>query len=238
MASLLKSRVECHDDMFGWWSQVDECYFRLEEPQPASTDPIWEGNYPNGAIYHAMCPGVVGSGGGWGWFPTPPDGFGAVTATPAELAQQAIDKMQLAGPAIGIAPPPGATGLVGLPVWLWTQVSPTTWGPNTATASVPGLTVTATARAKNVVWDMGDGTKVTCTSPGTVYTKGKGGGTSPTCGHVYQDPSAGQPDDAYPVTATTTWEITWTGGGTTGTLTVTRSSSTTIRIGELQVLVT
>ena len=38
--------------------------------------------------------------------------------------------------------------------------------------------------------------------------------------------------------ATATWEVTWTGGGTSGTLTVTRSSSTTVRIGELQVLVT
>jgi hypothetical protein len=237
-ARLLNSPVECQNAMFGWWSQVDECYYRLVEPQPVSTEPIWAGNYPNGAIYNAMCPGVVGTGGGGGWLATPPDGFGAVSTTPAELAQRAVDMMQLTGPAIGIAPPRGATGLVGLPVWLWTGVSATTWGPNTATASVPGLTVTATARAKNVVWDMGDGTKVTCTGPGTVYTKGRGGGASPTCGHVYHDSSAGQPDDAYPVTATTTWEVTWTGGGTSGTLTLTRASATTIRIGELQVLVT
>ena len=67
---------------------------------------------------------------------------------------------------------------------------------------------------------------------------GSRGVDSPTCDHVYEAPSVGQPNDAYTVTATSTWEITWTGGGTSGALTVTRSSTTTVRIGELQVLVT
>ncbi|QTE30038.1 hypothetical protein [Pengzhenrongella sicca] len=237
-STLLGTAVPCHSDSLGWWSQIDECYYRLVDPQPAGSEPAWENHFPDGAIYGSMCPGVRGTGGGWVWFPTPPDGFGAVTTTPAELAQRAVGTMQLAGPAIGIAPKPGSTGLVGIPVWLWTDVSPTTWGPTSASASIPGLTVTATAQAKRIVWDMGDGTKVTCTTPGTVYSKSLGGGPSPTCGHIYRESSAGKPGDAFALTATTTWEVTWTGGGTSGTLTVTRASSTTIRIGELQVLVT
>jgi hypothetical protein len=39
------------------------------------------------------------------------------------------------------------------------------------------------------------------------------------------------------VTATTTWDIQWAGGGEAGQLTETRSSSLPVRIGELQVLV-
>ena len=99
--------------------------------------------------------------------------------------------MQLAGPAIGMTPDPGRAGLVGVPVWLWTAVMPTTWGPNSATASVPGLSVTATAQASKIVWDMGDGIKVTCANPGTAYYTG--GVESPTCEHIYRTSSAGQP---------------------------------------------
>jgi len=146
--------------------------------------------------------------------------------------------MRLDGPAIGMAPDASGTGLVGLPVWMWTEVRASTWGPTSATASIPGLSVTATARASKVEWDMGDGHTVTCTSPGTAYTKAAGDAQSPTCGHVYRRSSAGQPGDAYPVTATTTWTVSWSGGGQSGVLTVTRTSRTSVRIGKLQVLVT
>jgi hypothetical protein len=121
---------------------------------------------------------------------------------------------------------------------MWTAVTPTTWGPVTATASVPGLSVTATGRAQRIVWSMGDGSSVTCTGPGTSYTPSLGGRGSPTCGHVYQRSSAAQPQATYPITATTTWQVTWTGGGQNGVLTVTRTSTATVSIGELQVLVT
>jgi hypothetical protein len=177
-----------------------------------------------------------GTNGGWTWLASPPDGFGAPSITPGELAARAVNQMQLAGPAIGMTPDPGRAGLVGVPVWLWTAVTPTTWGPNSATASVPGLSVMATAQASKVVWDMGDGNKVTCANPGTAYYTG--GVESPTCEHIYQTSSAAQPRGAYPVTATTTWQVTWAGGGASGSLTVTRTSATTVRIGELQVLVT
>ncbi|MCA0328478.1 MAG: hypothetical protein LCI03_01080 [Actinobacteria bacterium] len=84
---------------------------------------------------------------------------------------------------------------------------------------------------------MGDGHSVTCTSPGTPYTTSRGATASPTCGYVYESSSASQPDHAYTVVATTTWEVTWTGGGQSGVITTTRVSTTTVRIAELQVLV-
>ena len=136
-----------------------------------------------------------------------------------------------------MAPELGKSGLVGLPVWMWTSVSARTWGPASATASVPGLSVTATAQAIKVAWDMGDGHTVTCANPGTPYARSRGAAMSPTCGYRYDRSSADQPGAAYAVTATTTWAVTWSGGGGTGALTVTRSSTARVRIGELQVLV-
>lgn len=231
--------VACQDDLYGWFSNQDGCYYRALTEQPAANASIWQQYPAGGTVYQRECmlPGGGSSNSGWVVLPNPPAGFGAVTVTPSDLAVEAVEMLELRGPAIGIAPPPGSTGLVGLPVWLWTDVTPSTWGPASATASVPGLSVTATARATRIVWDMGDGTKVTCRTPGTPYSTSYGGVPSPTCGHLYTRPSAGQPDDAYPVTATTTWEVSWSGGGASGVITVTRSSTTSVRIGELQVLV-
>ena len=229
--------VPCFNTFWGWFNSSDACYYTLYEPQPPAIEPVWEGRYPDGAVYLVTCwDRIPGTNGGWTWLPAPPPGYGGSTLTPAELAARAVDQMRLAGPAIGITVPPGRTGLVGVPVWLWTDVSPTTWGPNSATASVPGLSVTATAQVAKIAWDMGDGNTVVCANAGTQWFEG--GVDSPTCEHIYGAPSAGQPNDAFKVTATATWDITWTGGGTSGALTVTRSSSTTVRIGELQVLVT
>lgn len=83
---------------------------------------------------------------------------------------------------------------------------------------------------------MGDGNSETCRNPGTAYYTG--GITSPSCQHIYQESSGGQPGEAYPVTATTTCDVTWTGGGASGSLSVTRQATARVRIGEVQVLLT
>lgn len=228
--------VACFDPGWGWFNDADSCYWKLVDPQPGD-GAWWEGHYPDGAIYMTTCmelrPGV---GGGWAWRATPPPGYGAGLPTPQQLAQRAIDQMTLSGPQIHTPLDGDRSGVVGVPVWLWTDVGATTWGPTSATAAVPGLSVTATATANQIVWDMGDGRSETCRNPGTPYYAG--GVTSPTCQHIYEQPSTGQPNDAYPVTATTTWDVTWTGGGVSGSLTVTRQSTAGVRIGEVQVLVT
>lgn len=232
--------VPCTDPAYGWFNNTDGCYYRGVDVVPPADHPIWQGSPNSGTVYALQCP-LAGGGsvsGGWVVLAGAPSGFGAVTVTPADLAVEAVEMLELRGPAIGIAPPPGSTGLVGVPVWLWTEVTPSTWGPTSATAAVPGLSVTATAQATRIVWDMGDGTKVTCRTPGTAYSMSYGGVESPTCGHVYSRTSAREPDHAYAVTATTTWEVSWSGGGASGVITVTRASSTSVRIGELQVLVT
>ncbi|WP_155855999.1 hypothetical protein [Cellulomonas sp. URHD0024] len=227
--------VPCEGPL-GWFNDSDDCYWRKTDPQPPATDAIWAGHYPTGAIYSVACGTNPDGADGWVWSAAAPPGYGGTGVTPAQLAQQALARLALAGPAIRMTIQGSEMGLVGIPVWLWTEVGPTTWGPNSATAAVPGLSVTATAQARQIVWDMGDGRSETCKNPGTPYFVG--GVTSPTCQHIYEQSSAGQPSEAFPVTATTTWDVTWTGGGASGALTVQRQSSATVRIGEMQVLVT
>jgi hypothetical protein len=77
--------------------------------------------------------------------------------------------------------------------------------------------VTATATPVLAVWSMGDGATVTCKDPGTPYTAGNNpAAASPTCGHTYEESSAGQPGGAFRVTVTITWDITWTATGGAG----------------------
>jgi hypothetical protein len=228
--------VPCFDPELGWFNEQDACYWKLMDPQPPD-DIVWGGHYPNGAIYSVSCVDPIpGTNGGWAWAATPPPGYGVVGVTPAQLAQRAVKQMQLAGPAINTSIPADRFGVVGVPVWLWTTTGPTTWGPTSATASVPGLSVTATATATQIVWATGDGRSETCRDPGTPHYPG--GVISPTCQHIYDQPSGDQPNQAYTITATTTWHVTWTGGGASGDLTVTRASTGSVRIGEVQVLVT
>ncbi len=142
-----------------------------------------------------------------------PPGGGA--PAPAVLAQLAIRYLRLPDPVIRSSPAPGALQLTRLPTWLW--VSPAAWHPRSKTAHVPRESVTATAIPVSASWRMGDGKTVTCNGPGTPYHQGDDpGSSSPTCGYTYTRSSAGQPHAAYHVTATITWDITWTGPGGTG----------------------
>lgn len=161
--------------------------------------------------------------------------------TPAQVARLAVAQFNIRAIDIGIVPEPDPdhTGLVGMPAWMWVD-NPTasTWGPNSTTLTAGGITVTATARVARVEWNMGDGTTVTCTTQGTEFTDADGGRESPDCGHTYTRTSAGEPNDAYTVTATSFWVVTWAGGGASGTIPLQVSDSAQVRIGELQVIVT
>jgi len=230
----------CYKPGLGWYSAQDQCFWELADPQPPAGDPIWQGHEPgDGRVYVAACGWPGATGFSEFWRATPPPGFGGLP-TPEELAAQAAERLPIRGPVIGIAPDDnaGSAGLVGLPVWLWTAVTPATWGPASATAAVPGLSVTATAKAEKITWSMGDGNSVTCRNPGTEYKATFGRAESPTCGYHrgYQLPSSTQSNGRYTVTGTTTWQVTWIGGGQSGDLTVTRTSTTTIAIEELQVV--
>jgi len=152
---------------------------------------------------------------------------------PADVARLA--RAQLGLPKSTIAANPAADQLVNLPTWLWLESG---WEAVTATASVPGVEVTAAASPTSVSWSTGDGVTVTCDGPGTPFHAGVDPSSpSPDCGHTYRSSSAAQPGNTYPVTATVHWSVTWSGAGQSGTFPeMTTSSSTQFRVGESQAL--
>src|SRR5574341_888552 len=169
-----------------------------------------------------------------------PDGPPARTRVyVGSLVQQAYRYLPLPAPQIGVNPPAARDQIVNLPSWLW--IAPETWGVRSATASVPGLSATATATPGSVTWSMGDGHQVVCHAPGTPYRPGDPpGAASPDCGYTYRSSSAGQPGERYQVSATTRWRITWTSTGvinTSGTLPdLLRTSSIGLRVAEVETI--
>lgn len=211
------------------------CTYKLAAPQPPAGSLDWEGHEPgDGAVYEQNCTRDDGrlTIGRMVWLAEPPQ---QETIDPAVLAQRAVDRMTLLGPDIA-SPRAAGKYVVGVPMWMWVNRSTTTYGPNTASASAGGVTVTATAKVSKIVWRMGDGATVTCRGPGTPYTGSAGMAESPTCGHVYAKTSAGVPGGKYEVTATSTWTIDWQGGGASGQLTEMRQSEVQVAIGEVQVV--
>jgi len=230
--------VPCNSE-YGYWSNAWNCYVRILEPQPPAGDPSWQGHEPgDGAIYMCYQPQVHLLLQIWSQDPPPDSGSGP---TPREVAQIAIEQMDLRAIDIGITPKPGngSIGIVGMPVWLWAaNPNSHTVGPITESASAGGMTVSATARLRRITWDMGDGTNVRCTSAGTPYEATYGDKKSPDCGHVYTTSSAAKPGRKFTVSATSDWVIEWEGAGQTGTIRLNGlSRSVQITVGEAQVLV-
>lgn len=212
----------------GTWVAAHQCYVRALSPQPPKEDPMWQG-HTDGTLYWCdrapltdWVPVVI-------WMNSDP----TTLPDPWVLARRAMNSMALTSPEIGIVPEAasGSVGIIGLPVWMWVaNPGPSVTGPITRSASEAGYTVTATARVRRMVWDMGDGTSVTCTGPGTPYIDAYGRSPSPSCGHTYT--KVGR----YTVTATAYWEITWTGMGERGTFTRTFDDSVQIEEAEVQVI--
>ena len=218
----------------------DPCTYTVSHPQPPPTSALWQGQSPaDGAMYAKVCPRVGGSG-----LTTLlvyiPNGSAPPAGPPVDprvLAEQAIASLIMRAPEIRMAPPPGSTGgLVGLPVWMWTERGEEFLGPTRQSVSAGGVTVAAVGEVSRIAWDMGDGTTVVC-GAGTPYPPGAED-ESPDCGHVYAQASSrhvagGGP---WPITATSTWTVTWSGGGLSGTETLELSSSSELFVGELHVL--
>ena len=222
--------VPCSDAELGTWSNARACYIKAESPPPPLTDAVWSGN-TTGSIYRCSSSGIwSGPGSYLFWADSAP----GVIPDPRALALQAVTQMRLRAVEIGMAPDPspGSVGLVGLPIWLWVA-SPdqSTWGPNTKTASAGGYSVTATGKVTQVVWSMGDGGTVACTSTGTTYADAFGVSSSPDCGYRYAK------QGTYTVAATSYWTINWSGIGETGVINQTYTSSIVVTIGELQTVV-
>ncbi len=236
--------IDCDPPGAGqWWSNDRQCWVGLADPQPPADDDVWQGN-SEGAIYRCTPPsafdlwgGTVASVPTYFWSPDPPPADAGVN--PAELARKAVESMRLVGAKVGATPiKPDAPGVVGIQTWLWIDNhDANSFGPITRTATAGPVSVTATATVARVVWDMGDGTQVTCRGKGTEWTRADGARDSPTCGHTYLVDSRDQPDGAYEVQATTHWEVDWDGAGQAGTIQFTLTGPTrTMPVVEIQAL--
>jgi hypothetical protein len=157
----------------------------------------------------------------------------APSMTPEQVAMMAKSQLRLPSPSIAVNP--AGEQLVHLPTWLWLREG---WRTTSASASVPGITVTAVAEPATATWSTGDGMTVTCSGPGTAFTAGHDPkSASPDCGHTYRRSSKGLPGEVYAATVAVRWNVRWSGAGQTGVFPgLTTTASTTLRVAESQAL--
>ena len=161
------------------------------------------------------------------------------TPPPPDVIRRARDIITPPGPVIRLSPRVEWEQIVHLPTWMW--IDPGAWRARTARADAGRAWAEATATPTRVVWDMGNGDRVTCEGPGTPYDEARPGRQQRSdCTYTYPQSSAGLPNDAYTVTATLIYDVTWSGsGGAGGDLgTITTRSSEAVRVAEIQALVT
>jgi hypothetical protein len=128
--------------------------------------------------------------------------------TPGQLAADARDVVQLPFPVVRHNP--SDAGLVNLDTWLW--LDDASWHVHSSTLSLRGTTVTVVAKPTRVEWVTGDGTRIACAGQGRKYDPGVPADRQSTyCSHTYRRSSAGQPDEAYRGSATSSWQISWVG---------------------------
>jgi hypothetical protein len=223
----------CSDPVWGFMGS-NGCYWKVDTDYnpPASVE---QHGGEAGAWYLVSCTAgtFAGTAGGIVWVPA---GSAAPLPAPEVLARQAVNQLSLPGPRVVTSPPPDRMQLVNVATWLWLDQG--AWAPVSATASVPGESVTATASPMSVTWSLGDGSTVVCNGPGTPYAAGGDpAAPSPDCGHTYARSSAGEPGGVFVVSATVSWGVSWTGGGQSGTLpALTTTSSAQLRVGESQAI--
>ena len=139
---------------------------------------------PNGAWYTCTTPGGTSI---TIWLNDPPPAL----PSPGQLAQEALERMDLQPIQIGIVPEPGPgkLGLVGMPAWMWVD-NPTgnTFGPITESATAGPVTVTATAGSTASIgtWAT-DPCRCTAPAPGPHMRTATASRTHQIAGPVHQD---------------------------------------------------
>ena len=183
---------------------VEECRRLVANPDPTVTTSCL---YP---VFRTTGPDTPASGG--------PAAGPAVD--PAEAARRAIASLTLTEPGLLLDPDPAANE------WGATAVGFHTWfhapdpGVLHTSVTADGLTIDITATPGALTVDTGDGRRQTCHH--TVPYRNPDGvnAPSPYCGHTWEHTGE------YTVTATRTWNVSWTAAGRSGTDTVTRPAGT------------
>lgn len=239
-------KVPCTDSAGTAWSSHWNGY--CKQVEVSADHPVWVGHEgQGGAAYMCTRPNLNGGdpelgAGGQGefgpvWLASPP---ALPPPDPAEMAANLLATLDFEpvemGPGVGgwLEDDPQAMGAVGLPNWLWVQdPTPTTAGPQTASASERGYNVTLTAKLSEVEWDLGDGSPPIKCGLGKAFDPRTMDASTPVvCGRQ----QGYRKEGVYTVTATAHWRAEWSGIGETGAITFDLVATHTTRIGEIQVV--
>ncbi|MBD0671979.1 hypothetical protein [Streptomyces sp. CBMA156] len=228
----------CHDPELGWFSNEKGCYYRPLDNPPAAGDPAWGGHDPkDGTLYTKVCPQTGGGMGGAEIVFEAGSPDGQNVNAEATAIQSAYDRVRFKAP-VGRAAPQ-RTAVVNAPVWLWADGAAL---PTPGSASVAGISVTATPRLVKADWSFGDHLQTSCATPGTPYDPKYGDAKSPDCGYEFKTGSAGEKNGVFSATVTMRWEVrvVVTGGPNPRTFTIPginqSSAPFELRVAEMQVL--
>lgn len=167
--------------------------------------------------------------------PAPADGAAPTPAPVIDvvtIVNAAVANLQLPAPEPHLGPEPDVNEwkmlAVGLPVWIWTN----TPAQIDASTTQQGIPITLTAHLVRTEISLGDGTTLSCktATPRPAYAEPMA--ESPDCGHTWL--TAG----TYDVTATNIWAVEWAALGQAGLVTMERSASRTVEVGQLASVVT
>ncbi|MFF0510733.1 hypothetical protein [Streptomyces sp. NPDC004250] len=207
---------------YEWDAKQREKYNANDEKKGFNKDKTGKGYWWASYVDESYPPGWDSCDKDYFWVdagdPPPADIENAVT--PEVLAELAYAEIRVPSTKVTLAPA-GATK-VNLPTWAWLDGAE--FKPVSVTASVEVLDISATATAEPVSLEIKPGTPDAETYPasgvceindgriGEPYAKGKADATPP-CGVKYLRSSG---DGTFPLQATVTWEIHWTGSGGAG----------------------
>jgi hypothetical protein len=157
---------------------------------------------------------------------------GVPAVTPADLAQIAIGDLIIPELRPKTAPPLHHDGLVGLPEWFW--IPGPNWGAVKSKVITAGpVWAQAIAVPTKIIFDPGGGLAgIRCNGPGTAYQPNVPLSAQHTdCSYTYDQPSTGQPGNAYAASVTVLWNVSWVGSGGAGaTVAMGRAVSTPITV--------
>ncbi|WP_345541384.1 hypothetical protein [Phytohabitans rumicis] len=131
------------------------------------------------------------------------------------MVQRALSQLTIPSPVIASNPGLDKPQVVYVPVWWWVQ--PGLWQTVSATASLPEISITAKAEPARITWYAGDGSSTVCRGPGTPWTGSASPMAESDCGHTYTTTSRESLNGKFKLRAVVTWEVTWAGGGYSGT---------------------
>ena len=207
---------------YEWDAEQREKYNADDEKKAFNKDKSGEGFWWGSYVNKSYPPGWDACTEDYFWVDTgdaPPAGI-ENAITPEILAGLAYAEIRVPGTEVTLAPT--ETTKVNLPTWAWLDGAE--FKPVSVTASVPDIGISATATAEPVSLEIKPGTPDAQTYPasgvcgidgrriGEPYRKGDADRTPP-CGVKYLRSSG---DGAFPLQATVTWKIHWTGTGGAG----------------------